>query len=85
MKMLNKEDVMFQQLTVSMKFFQLFLSEQFLKHRLEGMEALLMLVVGNLMGFYNPNQLADDLGLDKNALYRELRSWSLYQKKRMLT
>ncbi len=76
---------MFQQLTVSMKFFQLFLSEQFLKHRYEGMEALLMLVVGNLMGFYNPNQLADYLGLDKNALYRELRSWSLYQFKRMLT
>ncbi len=77
MKMLNKEDVMFQQLTVSMKFFQLFLSEQFLKHRTEGIEALLMLVVGNLMGFYNPNQLADYLGLDKNALYRELRGWSL--------
>ena len=85
MKMLNKEDVMFQQLTVSMKFFQLFLSEQFLKHRTEGIEALLMLVVGNLMGFYNPNQLADYLGLDKNALYRELRGWSLYQLKRMLT
>ena len=76
---------MFQQLTVSMKFFQLFLSEQFLKHRYEGMEALLMLVVGNLMGFYNPNQLADYLGLDKNVLYRELRSWSLYKLKRMLT
>ena len=44
-----------------------------------------MLVVGNLMGFYNPNQLADYLGLDKNALYRELRSWSLYKLKRMLT
>ena len=76
---------MFQQLTVSMKFFQLFLSEQFLKHRTEGIEALLMLVVGNLMGFYNPNQLADYLGLDKNALYRELRDWSLYKLKRMLT
>ncbi len=76
---------MFQQLTVSMKFFQLFLSERFVKHRHEGTEALLMLVVGNLMGFYNPNQLADYLGLDKNALYRHLRSWSLYQFKRMLS
>ena len=37
--MLNKEDAMFQQLTVSMKFFQLFLSEQFVKHRTEGIEA----------------------------------------------
>jgi len=56
MKMLNQEDAMFQQLTVSMKFFQLFLAEQFLlKNRQEAMEALLMLVVGNLMGFYNPN------------------------------
>ena len=71
---------MFQQLTVSLKFFQLFLSEQFLlKDKKEAAEALLMLVVGNLMGFYNPNQLADYLGLDKNALYRQLHSWSLYQ------
>ncbi len=77
---------MYQQLTVSLKFFQLFLSEQFLlKNKKEAAEALLMLVVGNLMGFYNPNQLADYLELDKNALYRELHSWSLYQLKRMLT
>ena len=77
---------MFQQLTVSLKFFQLFLSEQFLlKDKKEAAEALLMLVVGNLMGFYNPNQLADYLELDKNALYRQLHSWSLYQLKRMLT
>lgn len=62
---------MFQQLTQSLKFFQLFLCEQFLKNRREAMEALLMLVVGNLMGFYNPNQLADHLGLDKTALYRQ--------------
>lgn len=76
---------MFQQLTQSLKFFQLFLAEQFLKNPFEAMEVLLMLVVGNLLGFYNPNQLSDYLGLDKNALYRHLRSWSLYQLKRMLT
>ena len=75
---------MFQKFSNSLKFFGGFLCKRFVVKRQEAIEVIMMLVAGNLMGFYNPNQLADYLGLNKTELYRRIKDWSVYQWKRML-
>ncbi len=47
-------------------------------------ETLLLLSTGHLFGLYNPNQVADALGVSKNKLYRDLKDMSLYQWKSLL-
>ena len=47
-------------------------------------ETLLLLSTGHLFGLYNPNQVADALGISKNRLYRDLKDMSLYQWKSLL-
>ena len=47
-------------------------------------ETLLLLSTGHLFGLYNPNQVADALGISKNRLYRDLKNMSLYQWKSLL-
>ena len=47
-------------------------------------ETLLLLSTGHLFGLYNPNQVADALGVSKNKLYRTLKEVSLYQWKSLL-
>ena len=47
-------------------------------------ETLLLLSTGHLFGLYNPNQVADALGVSKNKLYRDLKGMSLYQWKSLL-
>ena len=47
-------------------------------------ETLLLLSTGHLFGLYNPNQVADALGVSKNRLYRDLKDMSLYQWKSLL-
>ena len=47
-------------------------------------ETLLLLSTGHLFGLYNPNQVADALGLSKAKLYRDLKDVSLYQWKSLL-
>lgn len=47
-------------------------------------ETLLLLSTGHLFGLYNPNQVADALGVSKNRLYRDLQDMSLYQWKSLL-
>ena len=44
-------------------------------------ETLLLLSTGHLFGLYNPNQVADALGVSRNKLYRDLKEMSLYQWK----
>lgn len=70
--------------TLSIKFFQGFLCEFFVVDKKESIEVIMMLVAGNLMGFYNPNQLADYLGINKKQLYKHIKDLSVYQWKRML-
>ena len=47
-------------------------------------ETLLLLSTGHLFGLYNPNQVADALGVSKNRLYRDLKQMSLYRWKSLL-
>ena len=44
-------------------------------------ETLLLLSTGHLFGLYNPNQVADALGVSKNKRYRDLKEMSPYQWK----
>lgn len=75
---------MFQKFSNSLRFFGGFLCKRFVQKRQEAIEVIMMLVAGNLMGFYNPNQLADHLGINKTELYRRIKDWSVYQWKKML-
>ena len=68
----------------SLRFYRWLLDAKFRQSREEAVEILLMLVLGHAFGYYNPNQLADRLGLTKSQLYQELKSWSLYQWRRQL-
>ena len=47
-------------------------------------ETLLLLSTGHLFGLYNPNQVADALGIPKANLYRDLKDVSQYQWKSLL-
>ena len=47
-------------------------------------ETLLLLSTGHLFGLYNPNQVADALGVSKNKLYQDLKKMSLYRWKSLL-
>lgn len=46
-------------------------------------ETLLLLSTGHLFGLYNPNQVADTLGVSKAKLYRDLKSVSLTRWKKL--
>jgi hypothetical protein len=47
-------------------------------------EALMVLAVATLFGFYNPKQLADFLEVPHQQFYTLLKDWSVYQVKKML-
>ena len=68
----------------SAKFFQSALYANFRDMTPELSETLLLLSTGHLFGLYNPNQVADALGVSKNRLYRDLKDMSLYQWKSLL-
>lgn len=71
-------------LTTSMAFFQsaLFANVRDMTPGLS--ETLLLLSMGHLFGLYNPNQVAEALGISKNKRYRDLKGMSLYQWKSVL-
>jgi len=58
---------MYDKFSQSLKFFQGFLSQRFVQNKKEAIEIIMMLVAGNLMGFYNPDQIAGHLGINKNS------------------
>ncbi len=69
----------------SAKFFQSALFANFRDMTSELSETLLGLSTGHLFGLYNPNQVADVLGVSKNRIpYRDLKDMSLYQWKSLL-
>ena len=68
----------------SAAFFQSALYANSRDMTLELAETLLLLSTGHLFGLYNPNQVADALGVSKNRLYRDLQDMSLYQWKSLL-
>ena len=65
----------------SATFFQDLLSSYFHRMTQQVVETLVLLCVCHLFGLYNPNQVADALGLAKAGLYRGLSSLSLYHAK----
>ena len=69
------------QLIKSIIFFQVLVSSYFQRMTQQVVETLVLLCVCHLFGLYNPNQVADALGLAKAGLYRRLGSLSLYHAK----
>ena len=69
------------QLIKSTLFFQDLLSSYFQRMTPQIIETLVFLCVCHLFGLYNPNQVADALGLAKAGLYRKLGALSLYHSK----
>ena len=65
----------------STRFFQDLLSSYFHRMTSQVIETLVLLCVCHLFGLYNPNQVADALGLPKARLYRRLGALSLYHSK----
>jgi hypothetical protein len=45
---------------------------------------LMMLAFAHFFGFYNPQHLADFLGIPHQKFYTELQYWSVYHLKKML-
>ena len=64
-------------------FFTIFHYE-FRKNNPIAFEALMVLAVAHLFGFYNPKQLADFLEVPHQQFYTELKDWSVYHVKKML-
>ena len=62
-------------------FFQDLLFAYFQRMTQQIVETLVLLSVCHLFGLYNPNQVADALGLPKTRLYRRMSSLSLYHAK----
>lgn len=73
-----------QHITQWLGFFQVLLLTKFRQNRKEAIETIIWLIVGHLFGLYNPNQLAEALGIAKSDLYRQLANWSVFQWKRLL-
>jgi hypothetical protein len=63
--------------------FQEFLNSKFQQNNEEAVEILLMLAYGHLFEIFTPNQLAEILGIDKNRVYEAIKSWSIFQFRRM--
>jgi len=64
-------------------FFAIF-HQEFRKHNPIAFEVLMVQAVANLLGFYNPKQLADYLAVPHQQFYAHLQDWSLYHVKKML-
>ena len=62
------------------RFFQGIIFTRFRQCQRKAIEVLTWLILGHLFGLYNPNQLADALGIAKSMLYSHLASFSCYQK-----
>jgi len=72
--MLNKE----------LNWFFIIFSSEFRKNKLIAFETIMFLAIAHFFGFYNPNQLADFLGIPHQQFYNNLKGWSLYYLKKML-
>ena len=73
-----------QQINKWILYFQGLRNQKFRQNQEEAIEVLTELIVGHLFGLYNPNQMADALGIDKGRLYTHLSQWSIDQWKRFL-
>ena len=73
-----------QHLIKSAMYFQILLYSNFRPMTSQLREVLLLLSTGHLFGLYNPNQVANALAIPTANLYRHLKTFSVYQWKRLL-
>jgi hypothetical protein len=78
-----KETEMLDKITKSLEPFQEFFDSKFRQDNEEAVEILLMLAYGHVFEIFTPNQLAEVLGIDKNRVYEAIKSWSIFQFRRM--
>ncbi len=71
-------------LTNELNWFFWVFSKDFRLNSIEAFQTLIFLALAQFFGFYNPKELADYLGINTHALYRHLRSFSVYSIKSML-
>lgn len=74
---------MLDEISRSLGPFQEFLDSKFKQDNEEAVEILLMLAYGHLFEIFTPNQLAEILRIDKNKVYEAIKSWSIFQFRRM--
>lgn len=57
--------------------------ENFKKNNEDTVETFLMLIFGHLFNIWTPNELAQTLNVGKSKIYKELKTWSIYQVRKM--
>lgn len=63
-----------QHITQWLGFFQVLLLTKFRQNQKEAIETLIWLIVGHLFGLYNPNQLAEAIGIARHCQSQSLSS-----------
>ena len=74
---------MLDEISKSLESFQEFFDSKFEQDSEEAVEILLMLAYAHIFEIFTPNQLAEVLGIDKNKVYEAIKSWSIFQFRRM--
>jgi hypothetical protein len=81
--LIHKEIKMLDKVIKSLESFQEFFDSKFQQDNEEAVEILLMLAYGHIFEIFTPNQLAEVLGIDKSKVYESIKSWSIFQFRRM--
>lgn len=68
-----------------LSWFFLTFGKEFRQGKLAAFQTLMFLALAHFFGVYNPKQLADFLGIPHQKLYAQLKQWSLYYLREMLT
>lgn len=64
-------------------FFATF-SKEFRNNNKHAFETVMFMSLAHFFGFYNPNELADYLGVQHQRIYEHLKEFNLYSLKKML-
>ena len=68
-----------------LSWFFITFGKEFRQGKLVAFQTLMFLALAHFFGVYNPKQLADFLGIPHQKLYAQLKEWSLYYLREMLT
>jgi hypothetical protein len=68
----------------NLNWFFIIYSSEFRQNKLIVFETIMFLAIAHCLGFYNPKQLADFLGVPHQTFYHSLKELSLYYLKKML-
>ena len=70
-------------LTKFLRSLKWLLQTEFKRQSEDAIETFLMMIFGHVFGIFTPNHLAQTLKIEKKKIYRELKTWSPYQMRRM--